>query len=71
MEIVISSYFDDIVAATTGKKKHLFLLSDLCLYRDAHNCVRLEIPNIGQLIQPHSCYKGTGGDYRGTHSMTR
>ena len=40
-------------------------------FRESHNCVRLDIPNIGQLIQPHSCYTGSGETYRGTHSMTR
>jgi hypothetical protein len=31
---------------------------------------RLEIPNIGQLIHPHSCYTEAGDKYRGTHSMS-
>ena len=37
---------------------------------DSHNCVRLGLPDTGQLLQPHSCYQGAGTEYRGTHSMT-
>ena len=37
---------------------------------ESSNCVQLNIPNTGQLIQPHSCYNGVGSSYRGTHSMT-
>ena len=36
----------------------------------SHNCVKLNIPNMGQLIKPHSCFNGIGKTYRGTHSMT-
>merc|ERR1719266_1465100 len=39
--------------------------------RASHNCVKMNIPNIGQLIKPHSCYTDSGEEYRGTHSMTR
>ena len=37
----------------------------------SHNCVKLGIPGLEQLIQPHSCYTGAGEDYKGTHAMTR
>jgi len=37
---------------------------------ESHNCVKLNIPNMGQLIKPHSCFNGIGETYRGTHSMT-
>ncbi|CAB4068987.1 ROR1 [Lepeophtheirus salmonis] len=35
-----------------------------------YNCVRLGIPGVVQLIKPHGCYVGNGGDYRGTVSVT-
>ena len=37
----------------------------------SHNCVKLGIPGLEHLIQPHSCYTGAGEDYKGTHAMTR
>lgn len=38
--------------------------------RGNHNCVKMNIPKIGQLIKPHSCFTDSGEMYRGTHSMT-
>ena len=37
---------------------------------ESANCVRVGIPEVRQLIRPHSCYKGEGEDYRGTTSTT-
>ncbi len=37
---------------------------------ESANCVRVGISEVRQLIKPHSCYKGDGGDYRGTISTT-
>ena len=39
--------------------------------RDSEDCVKLGIPLVSQLIQPHTCYKGDGVSYRGTASTTR
>ena len=36
---------------------------------DSHNCVRLGMPGINHLIQPHSCFREDGSDYRGTVSL--
>lgn len=37
----------------------------------SYNCVRLSMPHVTQLIKPHSCYKDSGEDYRGTISVTK
>lgn len=39
---------------------------------NSHNCVRLNIPGVTQLLKPTMCYKGEKGvDYRGMVSVTR
>ena len=30
----------------------------------SYNCVRLGMPNVSQLIRPHSCYTDNGQEYR-------
>lgn len=37
----------------------------------SYNCVRLGIAGVSQLIKPHSCFGGDGGEYRGTVSVTK
>ena len=39
--------------------------------RESEDCIKLGIPLVSQLIQPDTCYKEDGSDYRGTASTTR
>jgi len=39
--------------------------------RESEDCVKLGFPLVNQLIQPHSCFKGNGEEYRGTTSTTK
>ena len=39
--------------------------------RDSEDCVKLGIPFVTELIQPDTCIRGDGSDYRGTVSTTR
>ena len=39
--------------------------------RESRDCVKLGFPVGEKLVQPHSCYKDTGAEYRGTASTTR
>ena len=34
------------------------------------NCFRIGMPQVNQLIMPHTCYSNTGKEYRGTFSTT-
>ena len=34
--------------------------------RESRDCVKLGFPVGEKLVQPHSCYQGTGEEYRGT-----
>ncbi len=37
---------------------------------ESAGCVRLGVPDAAGLVRPHSCYRGSGGGYRGTVSTT-
>ena len=39
--------------------------------RESEDCVKIDIPFVSQLIQPDTCIKGDGSEYRGTVSTTR
>ena len=39
--------------------------------RESRDCVKLGFPVGEKLVQPHSCYKDSGEEYRGTASTTR
>ena len=39
--------------------------------RESEQCVKLGFPLANELIKPHTCYKGKGQEYRGTHSRTK
>ena len=39
--------------------------------RESTDCVKLGFPVGEKLVQPHSCYQGSGSEYRGTASTTR
>ena len=37
---------------------------------ESEDCVKLGLPLVNQLIQPHDCFNGNGETYRGTTSTT-